>query len=324
MLVAAAVGGLAGCAAPVFNPATNEPLSASTPLNMGARTDFMRENSIVLSLSGGGLRAAAFAHGVLTALESVKTAGGDLLDDVALISSVSGSSLTAAYYGVYGVAGGAGAVRANRRADVSRELRAASRGNRRDSPQTRGPAGLEFDRESRYSLPGPGAHRVHQARRWWPHRQFRGFHAADPPPGVGHPLRADDGARCRENPAAAPDRRGCVAGPERRLDAPRSWAKRRRSGALRNRRCSRLGCEVCPRRLGPHDPGMAGLDHRLSLRPETGRRDPPRRASTMELLRCEVLAGLPLRRRVRKPDARADRGGSDPPYARGRPGGCGH
>src|SRR3989442_11382978 len=102
MLVAAAVGGLAGCAAPVFNPATNEPLSAATAPNMGARTDFMRENSIVLSFSGGGLRAAAFAHGVLTALESVKTADGDLLDDVALINSVSGSSLTAAYYGVYG------------------------------------------------------------------------------------------------------------------------------------------------------------------------------------------------------------------------------
>ncbi|TMI05174.1 MAG: patatin-like phospholipase family protein [Betaproteobacteria bacterium] len=102
MLVAAAVGGLAGCATPVFNPATNEPLSAATARNMGARTDFMRENSIVLSLSGGGLRAAAFAHGVLTALESVKTADGDLLDDVALINSVSGSSLTAAYYGVYG------------------------------------------------------------------------------------------------------------------------------------------------------------------------------------------------------------------------------
>src|SRR2546428_10214426 len=102
MLVAAAVCGLAGSAPPVFIPATNEPLSASTPRNMGARTDFMRENSIVLSLSGGGLRAAAFAHGVLTALESVKTAGGDLLGDVALISSVSGSSLTAAYYGVYG------------------------------------------------------------------------------------------------------------------------------------------------------------------------------------------------------------------------------
>jgi NTE family protein len=92
---------LGGCAT-VFNRATNEPLSAATPPNMGAPTDVMRENSIVLSFSGGGLRAAAFAHGVLTALESVKTAEGDLLDDVALISSVSGSSLTAAYYGVYG------------------------------------------------------------------------------------------------------------------------------------------------------------------------------------------------------------------------------
>ena len=48
------------------------------------------------------MRAAAFAHGVLSALESVKTADGDLLDDVALISSVSGGSLTAAHYGVYG------------------------------------------------------------------------------------------------------------------------------------------------------------------------------------------------------------------------------
>jgi NTE family protein len=102
MLVSAAVGGLTGCATSVFNPATNQPLSAATAPNMGARTDFMHENSIVLSFSGGGLRAAAFAHGVLTALERVKTADGDLLDDIALISSVSGGSLTAAHYGLYG------------------------------------------------------------------------------------------------------------------------------------------------------------------------------------------------------------------------------
>ena len=42
---------LGGCAITVFNPATNEPLSAATPPNMGARTDFMRENAIVLSFS---------------------------------------------------------------------------------------------------------------------------------------------------------------------------------------------------------------------------------------------------------------------------------
>ena len=101
-IVALAAGSLASCAAPVFNTATNQPLAPATPPDMGAPTDLMRESSIVLAFSGGGLRAAAFAHGVLTALESVKTADGDLLDDVALINSVSGSSLAAAHYGVYG------------------------------------------------------------------------------------------------------------------------------------------------------------------------------------------------------------------------------
>ena len=99
---ALAVCMLPGCATVVVNAPANEPLTASTPHNMGARNDYMRENSIVLSLSGGGLRAAAFAHGALAALESVRTADGDLLDDVAMISSVSGGSLTAAHYGLYG------------------------------------------------------------------------------------------------------------------------------------------------------------------------------------------------------------------------------
>jgi NTE family protein len=39
---------------------------------------------------------------VLKALEETKTPTGDLLDEVTFISSVSGGSLTAAYYGVYG------------------------------------------------------------------------------------------------------------------------------------------------------------------------------------------------------------------------------
>jgi NTE family protein len=69
---------------------------------MGAPVNVMSENSIVITFSGGGLRAAAFAHGVLTALETVRTPEGDLLDDVAVLSSVSGSSLTAAFYGLNG------------------------------------------------------------------------------------------------------------------------------------------------------------------------------------------------------------------------------
>ena len=102
LAAALAVAALSGCATPVFNRASNEPLAAATPRNMGAPVDFMGENSIVLAFSGGGLRAAAFSHGVLSALASVKTPEGDLLDDLALISSVSGGSLTAAHYGVYG------------------------------------------------------------------------------------------------------------------------------------------------------------------------------------------------------------------------------
>src|SRR5207253_6297067 len=57
---------------------------------------------IVLALSGGGTRAAAFAYGVLSELHSTHINGGRrLLDEVDLISSVSGGSFTAAYYSVF-------------------------------------------------------------------------------------------------------------------------------------------------------------------------------------------------------------------------------
>lgn len=94
---------LAGCATPVFNPATNKPLTPDTPPGMGAPQDILGENTIAMSFSGGGLRAAAFAHGVLLALKETKTpGGGDLLDDVGFISSVSGGSITAANFGLHG------------------------------------------------------------------------------------------------------------------------------------------------------------------------------------------------------------------------------
>src|SRR5262249_55547125 len=98
----AAVLGLSGCATAIFNPVSNAPWTPGLAADMGAPVDVMQENSIVLTFSGGGLRAAAFAHGVLAGLEDMKTANGDLLGDVAMIGSVSGSSLTSAYYGLYG------------------------------------------------------------------------------------------------------------------------------------------------------------------------------------------------------------------------------
>lgn len=54
---------------------------------------------VVLTLSGGGTRAAALAYGALQHLDNTPIAGGKtLLDEVDIISSVSGGSFAAAYY----------------------------------------------------------------------------------------------------------------------------------------------------------------------------------------------------------------------------------
>jgi NTE family protein len=64
------------------------------------------ENKVLLAFSGGGTRAAALAYGVLLELrDTTVTVQGQsrrTLDGVDTISSVSGGSFTAAYYGLYG------------------------------------------------------------------------------------------------------------------------------------------------------------------------------------------------------------------------------
>ena len=58
---------------------------------------------VALSLSGGGTRAAAFAYGVLEELRATDIGGGrSMLDEADVISSVSGGSFAAAYYGLFG------------------------------------------------------------------------------------------------------------------------------------------------------------------------------------------------------------------------------
>ena len=64
------------------------------------------DTSLVLAFSGGGTRAAALSYGVLE--ELAKTEVGQpgnehrLLDDVKMVSAVSGGSITAAYYTLWG------------------------------------------------------------------------------------------------------------------------------------------------------------------------------------------------------------------------------
>jgi NTE family protein len=65
------------------------------------------ETFVIVTMSGGGTRAAAFAYGVLQKLAATKihAGGSDLLDSVDVISSVSGGSFTATYYALNGRAG---------------------------------------------------------------------------------------------------------------------------------------------------------------------------------------------------------------------------
>ena len=81
---------------------TNEARFEGMELTRGEHQDI-----VILAFSGGGTRAAAFAFGVLEALRDIEvtTAGGRktrLLDEVDVITGVSGGSFTALGYGLYG------------------------------------------------------------------------------------------------------------------------------------------------------------------------------------------------------------------------------
>jgi NTE family protein len=96
-----------GCTAhfPVNSPASAHSGDAYRVANaeMGGTDDRL---ALVLAFSGGGTRAAALAYGVLETLAAttIRVDGTErrLLDEVDLISSVSGGSFTAAYYALFG------------------------------------------------------------------------------------------------------------------------------------------------------------------------------------------------------------------------------
>jgi NTE family protein len=94
---------LLGCASPIENAPLNKPITQQGRELLLAPRGIVGSNVVALSLSGGGLRASAFAFGVLQALaEPNNGQQADLFDDLTFISSVSGGSLTAAYFALHG------------------------------------------------------------------------------------------------------------------------------------------------------------------------------------------------------------------------------
>jgi len=97
----------AGCA----HYPINEPLKQYDP-NSGYRAKFIHtpsksdELQLYLTFSGGGIRAAAFTYGVLETLRDTEVSIGGkkhrLLDEIDVISAVSGGSFTRGYLGLFG------------------------------------------------------------------------------------------------------------------------------------------------------------------------------------------------------------------------------
>ena len=98
---------VSGCATRPINPSITV-FSPKQGYQFLTRERYFKddENLIILAFSGGGTRAAAFSFGVLEALRRTElvTPKGTvrLIDDVNVITGVSGGSFTALAYGLYG------------------------------------------------------------------------------------------------------------------------------------------------------------------------------------------------------------------------------
>ena len=107
LLPALAVLALAACATRPVNPPITQWEPAPYQLQRVGRDPASHRNMVILAFSGGGTRAAAFAYGVLETLRRIDVEAADgrrvrLLDEVDIITGVSGGSFTALAYGLYG------------------------------------------------------------------------------------------------------------------------------------------------------------------------------------------------------------------------------
>lgn len=100
--------GMAACASP-SNPPSNLPLT-EIAASAGPRSSPARSGTtaVLLALSGGGARSAAFGYGVLSALADQRApeeTGRTLADDIAVVAGVSGGGMLAAYVALHGPSG---------------------------------------------------------------------------------------------------------------------------------------------------------------------------------------------------------------------------
>jgi NTE family protein len=98
---------LAGCATRPVNPPIAQ-MDPGTGYRYLTRIAHLQDpqNLVVLAFSGGGTRAAAFSYGVLEALRPIELTGARgsirMLDEVKVVTGVSGGAFTALAYGLYG------------------------------------------------------------------------------------------------------------------------------------------------------------------------------------------------------------------------------
>ena len=98
---------LGGCATRPINPPITQ-VDTSRGYRFLTRAEHFKDpqNLLILAFSGGGTRAAAFSYGVLEALRPIEVIGPrgriGMLDEVDVITGVSGGSFTALAYGLYG------------------------------------------------------------------------------------------------------------------------------------------------------------------------------------------------------------------------------
>lgn len=98
---------LAGCATRTWNvPAGISETPAAAPARHCSPRGEAHELFVILAFSGGGMRSAAMSYGLLEALrDTTISIGGTehrLIDEIDVVTSVSGGSYTAAYYGLFG------------------------------------------------------------------------------------------------------------------------------------------------------------------------------------------------------------------------------